>query len=72
MFPGMERNVAQTTTFGQLLGAQPVAEREAIRQIEKCNQKLNNAEVALAFNLDFNLDRKFNSAFSCMYLILLR
>ena len=51
MFPGMERNVAQTTTFGQLLGAQPVAEREAIRQIEKCNQKLNNAEVALAFNL---------------------
>ncbi|MPC26191.1 hypothetical protein E2C01_019324 [Portunus trituberculatus] len=44
------RNVAQPT-FGQLLGVLPLEKRELVRQIEKNNQKINNAEVALAFNL---------------------
>ena len=44
------RNVAQSS-FGQLLGALPIAKRELVRKIEKNNQKLNNAEVALSFNL---------------------
>ena len=52
MFRRMERNVALSTlTFGQLLGALTAQKRELIRQIEKTQQKLNNAEVAVAFNI---------------------
>ena len=52
MFPWQERNVALSTlTFGQLLGALAAQKRELIRQIEKIQQKLNNAEVAVAFNI---------------------
>ena len=52
MFPDEERNVATSNyTFGQLLGALTAQNKEFIRQIEKTQQKLNNAEVAHAFNI---------------------
>ena len=52
MIQRMDRNVARVhSKFGQLLGAQTAQKREIIRQIEKTQQKLNNAEVAVAFNL---------------------
>jgi len=44
------RNV-DSSTFGQLLGALTIPKREQCRHIEKIQQKLNNAEIAYAFNL---------------------
>ena len=52
MFQGKERNVAHSNlNFGQLLGALTSQKRELIRKIEKHHQKINNAEIAVAFNL---------------------
>ncbi len=49
----MERNVAtyNNLNFGQLLGALNALQRDLIRQIENIQKKLNNAEVAVAFDL---------------------
>ena len=49
----MERNVAtyNNLNFGKLLGALNAVQRDLIRQIENNQKKMNNAEVALAFNL---------------------
>ncbi|MPC41373.1 hypothetical protein E2C01_034962 [Portunus trituberculatus] len=51
MFHRLERNVANYLNFGQLLRALNTVEKDLIRQIENTLKKLNNAEVALAFNL---------------------
>ncbi|MPC46614.1 hypothetical protein E2C01_040337 [Portunus trituberculatus] len=58
MFPRQEQNVATSNpTFGELLGAIAAQKRELVRKIEKTPQKLNNAEIAVTFNLQEDHDR---------------
>ena len=70
MFPGTERNVANTNSIGQLLRALPTEIRKIVRQIENTQQKFNNAEVAVSFNFVCLKEEKKEYIYMCVYIVI--